>query len=246
MIFFYPIFSVSASIEQKNLFVYFWSCSLSWHLFLSRPISLSPLQSLSKYFGLGSLKFYPKISSSCPKCTQYWLRFSTLYFSRCAEKEELVTLTGVVGGDLVNRESDKLPQPFDREKMDREKMGWEKIGKFIVMTCLHFRNSDNSRPLKLCFPWLYLSYTFAQNSPFHILRNDRMKCPRKKLYARWFFVEYWDSFFYIANVLESFGGEWRLFLIWFKTFNLTKDKDKNSKSTWETKSNHQSCSQKVL
>lgn len=130
MIFFYPIFSVSASIEQKNLLVYFWSCSLSWHLFLSRPISLSPLQSLSKYFGLGSLKFYPKISSSCPKCTQYWLRFSTLYFSRCAEKEELVTLTGVVGGDLVNRESDKLPQPFDREKNWPRKNGlgknWEK------------------------------------------------------------------------------------------------------------------------
>ena len=37
-----------------------------------------------------------------------------------------MTLTGVVGGDLVNRESDKLPRPFDREKMDREKMGWEK------------------------------------------------------------------------------------------------------------------------
>ena len=53
-----------------------------------------------------------------------------------------------------------------------------------------------------------------------------------------------EILFYIANVLESFGGEWRLFLIWFKTFNLTKDKDKNSKSTWETKSNHQSCSQK--
>ena len=47
-----------------------------------------------------------------------------------------MTLTGVVGGDLVNRESDKLPQPFDQEKMDREKMGWEKIGKRTVMTCL--------------------------------------------------------------------------------------------------------------
>ena len=46
-----------------------------------------------------------------------------------------MTLTGVDGGDLVNRESDKLPRPFDREKMDREKMGWEKIGE-IVMTCL--------------------------------------------------------------------------------------------------------------
>ena len=111
-------FSLSIHRVDNFFFVYFWSCSLSWHLFLSRPISLSPLQSLSKYFGLGSLKFYPKISSSCPKCTQYWLRFSTLYFSRCAEKEELVTLTGVVGGDLVNRESDKLPQPFDREKID--------------------------------------------------------------------------------------------------------------------------------
>ena len=42
-----------------------------------------------------------------------------------------MTLTGVVGGDLVNRESDKMPQPFDREKM-----GSEKFGKSIVMTCL--------------------------------------------------------------------------------------------------------------
>ena len=44
-----------------------------------------------------------------------------------------MTLTGVVGGDLVNRESDKLPRPFDREKMGSEKMG--KVLSF-VMTCL--------------------------------------------------------------------------------------------------------------
>ena len=47
-----------------------------------------------------------------------------------------MTLTGVVGGDLVNRESDKLPQPFDREKIDQEKMGSEKIGESIVTRCL--------------------------------------------------------------------------------------------------------------
>ena len=39
-----------------------------------------------------------------------------------------MTLTGVVGGDLVNRESDNLPRPFDREKM-----GSEKIGESIVI-----------------------------------------------------------------------------------------------------------------
>ena len=44
-----------------------------------------------------------------------------------------MTLTGVVGGDLVNRESDKLPRPFDREKKSTEKK-WvlKKLGEIFV------------------------------------------------------------------------------------------------------------------
>ena len=92
-----------------------------------------------------------------------------------------------------------------------------------------------------------MTYTFAQNSPLHIIRDDtdRIKwyAPERSYMQDGSLLNI-EILFYIANVLESFGGEWRLFLIWFKTSNLTKDKDKNSKSTWETKSNHQSCSQK--
>ena len=41
--------------------------------------------------------------------------------------------------------------------------------------------------------------------------------------------------------------EWRLFLIWFKTFNLSKDKDKTSKATcFENKLNHKCWSRKQL